>query len=314
MNLVSFHEVVKKYDTSIIVNHLTFYIGEGEIFGLLGPNGAGKSTTISMLSGLLSPSAGDITVDGFSIRKQPLEVKRRIGLVPQELAIYETLTARENVTFFAKLYGLRGKLLRDRVEEALQFVGLLERAKDMPSTFSGGMKRRLNIACAIMHRPRLIIMDEPTVGIDPQSRNHILESVRELNRLGSTVIYTSHYMEEVDAICSRIGILDQGKLIACGTKEELKRQTGQEEKLIFDIDGRYDAALLEMKEHPGVKLVEERDNGHCLEVTVKESSSILQDLLFITQKHGITLRKLSRIEPNLESLFLQMTGRSLRDE
>lgn len=314
MSLVTFREVVKKYDTTLTVNHLTFNIGEGEIFGLLGPNGAGKSTTINMLSGLLDPSGGDITVDGFSIRKQPLEVKRRIGLVPQELAIYETLTARENVTFFARLYGLRGKLLRDRVDEALQFVGLLEKAKDKPSTFSGGMKRRLNIACAIMHRPKLIIMDEPTVGIDPQSRNHILESVRELNRLGSTIIYTSHYMEEADAICSRIGILDQGKLIACGTKDELKRQSGQEEKLVFEIDRRYDIALSEMQEHPGVKQVDARENGTIVEVTIKESPSILQDLLFIIQKHGISLRKLTRVEPNLESLFLQMTGRTLRDE
>lgn len=314
MNLVTFREVVKKYDTSLTVNHLTFNIGEGEIFGLLGPNGAGKSTTINMLSGLLAPSGGDITVDGYSIRKQPLEVKRRIGLVPQELAIYETLTARENVTFFAKLYGLRGKLLKERVDESLQFVGLLEKAKDKPSTFSGGMKRRLNIACAIMHRPKLIIMDEPTVGIDPQSRNHILGSVRELNRLGSTIIYTSHYMEEVDSICSRIGILDQGKLIACGTKEELKHQAGQAEKLVFEIDRRYEAALNEMQEHPGVKQLEEMDNGKVVEVTVKESPSILQDLLFIIQKHGITLRKLTRVEPDLESLFLQMTGRTLRDE
>lgn len=314
MSLVTFREVVKKYDTALTVNHLTFKIGEGEIFGLLGPNGAGKSTTIHMLSGLLSPSGGDIIVDGFSIRKQPLEVKRRIGLVPQELAIYETLTARENVTFFARLYGLKGQLLRDRVDEALQFVGLLERAKDKPSTFSGGMKRRLNIACAIMHRPKLIIMDEPTVGIDPQSRNHILESVRELNRLGSTVIYTSHYMEEVEAICTRIGILDQGKLIACGTKDELKRQSGQEEKLLFEIDRKSETALTEMKEHPGVKQLDERDNGMTLEVSIKESPSILQDLLFIIQKHGIHLRKLTRIEPNLESLFLQMTGRTLRDE
>src|SRR3954468_12416942 len=267
MSLVTFREVVKKFDRNLTVNHLSFNIGEGEIFGLLGPNGAGKSTVINMLSGLLELSGGDITVDGYSIHKHPLEVKRRIGLVPQELAIYESLTARENVTFFAKLYGLRGKLLKGQVDEALQFVGLLEKGQDKPSTFSGGMKRRLNIACAIMHRPKLIIMDEPTVGIDPQSRNHILESVKELNRLGSTVIYTSHYMEEVDAICSRIGILNQGKLIALGTKEELKRQAGQTEKLVFEIDRRYEAALLEMQEHPGVKQVEERDNGTTVEVT-----------------------------------------------
>lgn len=314
MSLVTFREVVKKYDTALTVNHLTLNIGEGEIFGLLGPNGAGKSTAIHMLSGLLEQSSGDILVGGFSIRKQPLEVKRLIGLVPQELAIYETLTARENVTFFAKLYGLRGSLLRDRVDEALQFVGLLDRAKDKPSTFSGGMKRRLNIACAIMHRPKLIIMDEPTVGIDPQSRNHILESVRSLNKGGSTVIYTSHYMEEVEAICTRIGILDQGKLIASGTKEELKRQAGQEEKLIFVLDRQSGTATTELAEHPGVQQLDERDNGMMLEISVKESPSILQDLLFIIQKHGINLRKLTRVEPNLESLFLQMTGRNLRDE
>lgn len=314
MSLVQFREVVKKYDTTITVNHLTFNIEEGEIFGLLGPNGAGKSTAIHMLSGLLEPSGGDILVDGFSIRKQPLEVKKRIGLVPQELAIYETLTAHENVTFFAKLYGIRGSLLRDRVEESLQFVGLLEKAKDKPSTFSGGMKRRLNIACAIMHRPKLIIMDEPTVGIDPQSRNHILESIRKLNKLGSTVIYTSHYMEEVEAICTRIGILDQGKLIGCGTKDELKRQVGQDEKLIFEIDRSSVTALEEIAQHPGVLHIEERNNGMTLEATIKESPSILQDLLFITQKHGINIRKLTRVEPDLESLFLQMTGRTLRDE
>ncbi|MDQ0059518.1 ABC transporter ATP-binding protein [Paenibacillus harenae] len=314
MSLVSFRDVVKKYDTKMTVNHLSLDIGEGEVFGLLGPNGAGKSTTIHMLSGLLNASSGDITVGGYSIKNQPLEVKRRIGLVPQELAIYETLTARENVTFFGKLYGLRGKLLQERVAEALQFVGLLERAGDKPQTFSGGMKRRLNIACAIMHRPKLIIMDEPTVGIDPQSRNHILDSVRELNKLGSTVIYTSHYMEEVEAICSRVGILDNGKLIACGSKEELKQQAGQEEKLIFEIDRKLGQAAEEMTRHPGVRRIDEQENGTTVEVTVKESPSMLQDLLFIIQKHGITLRKLTRVEPNLESMFLQMTGRTLRDE
>ena len=182
MSLVTFREVVKKYDRNLTVNHLSFNIGEGEIFGLLGPNGAGKSTVINMLSGLLELSGGDITVDGYSIQKHPLEVKRRIGLVPQELAIYESLTARENVTFFAK-YTVFEELLKEKVDEALQFVGLLEKGQDKPSTFSGGMKRRLNIACAIMHRPKLIIMDEPTVGIDPQSRNHILESVKELTGL-----------------------------------------------------------------------------------------------------------------------------------
>ncbi|EFM12889.1 ABC transporter related protein [Paenibacillus curdlanolyticus YK9] len=312
MKLVELREVVKKYEEAVTVNHLSLDIEEGEIFGLLGPNGAGKSTTIGMLSGLISVTSGDIQVGGHSIKRRPLDVKRQIGLVPQDLAIYEYLSARENVTFFGKLYGLRGKMLRDRVDEALAFVGLLDRAKDKPSTFSGGMKRRLNIACAIVHRPKLIMMDEPTVGIDPQSRNHILESVRELNRLGSTVIYTSHYMEEVEAICSRVGVMDHGKLIACGTKEQLLRQAGQEEKLLLELDQESTGAMDEIRNHPRVKRVT-TTGERLLEVFVKESTTVLQDLLFILNKHGIALRTLTRVEPDLESLFLHLTGRTLRD-
>lgn len=202
-------DVVKRYENKLTVDHVNVTIQAGEIFGLLGPNGAGKSTTISMICGLLKIDSGDIVIDGLSVSSNALEVKKKIGLVPQDLALYNTMTAAENVTFFGRLYGLRGKLLKERVAEALAFTGLSDRAKEKPATFSGGMKRRLNIACAIMHHPKLIIMDEPTVGIDPQSRNHILESVKELNRLGSTVIYTSHYMEEVAAICDRVAIMDK---------------------------------------------------------------------------------------------------------
>ncbi|GFN32042.1 ABC transporter ATP-binding protein [Paenibacillus xylaniclasticus] len=310
--LVEFKEVVKKYDAVTTVNYLTLDIEEGEVFGLLGPNGAGKSTTISMLSGLVEMSGGDIVVGGFSVKKSPIDVKRQIGIVPQDLALYETLSARENVTFFGKLYGLRGKLLQERVDEALQFVGLTDRAKDKPSTFSGGMKRRLNIACAIVHRPKLIVMDEPTVGIDPQSRNHILESVRELNRLGSTIIYTSHYMEEVEAICTRVGIIDRGKLIALGTKEQLILQSGQEDKLEFELDRDSQDAVSEISSHPRVNNVKQVDERH-LEIGIKDSPTVLQDLLFILNKHNVTVRKLTRIEPGLETLFLQLTGRSLRD-
>lgn len=312
MSLVVIKELVKKYDTVPSVNHLSLNIEAGEIFGLLGPNGAGKSTAMQMLSGLLSMNGGDIAVDGYSVRKSPIEVKRRIGLVPQELAIYENLTALENVNFFARLYDLSGKLLRERVIEALEFVGLQDQAKAKPSTFSGGMKRRLNIACAIMHRPKLIIMDEPTVGIDPQSRNHILESVRTLNKLGSTIIYTSHYMEEVEAISSRVGIMDRGRLIACGTKEELRKQMGQEERLIMEVDTMHEAALAEMSQHPHIRTVTETE-PRLLEVVLQESNTALQDLLFILHKHQIGLRKLTRVEADLESLFLQLTGRTLRD-
>ncbi|OAS13568.1 ABC transporter ATP-binding protein [Paenibacillus oryzisoli] len=311
MSFVQLKQVVKKYDDRISVDHLNLTIREGEVFGLLGPNGAGKSTTINMLSGLLKIDQGDIQVGGKSVIKFPMEIKRNLGLVPQDLAIYENLTARENVTFFAKLYGLRGKLLKERVEESLAFVGLLDRASDKPSSFSGGMKRRLNIACAIMHHPKLIIMDEPTVGIDPQSRNHILESVRELNRMGSTIIYTSHYMEEVSAISTRVGIMDHGRLIACGTQEELRDQVSQDNKIVLQTTNLTDQAVNELREHPLTKQL--NVNEQSLELIVKASQSYLQDILFILSKHQVKIQSLTQVEPDLEALFLSLTGRTLRD-
>jgi len=304
-------DVVKRYGSKLSVDHLNLEVQEGEIFGLLGPNGAGKSTSINMICGLLPKDQGSIKVDGISIEDQPLEVKRRIGLVPQDLALYEEMSAMDNVAFFAKLYGLRGPQLKERVEEALTFVGLQDRAKDRPSTFSGGMKRRLNIACSITHRPKLIIMDEPTVGIDPQSRNHILESVRTLNEMGSTVIYTSHYMEEVAAISDRVAIMDQGHVIACGTQQELRARVAQEERIILTADGVTEELIQEMKLHPRVGRVTQHD--HRLEIYVPSAQEELQDILFICGKHGTTLRSLQCEEPGLETLFLSLTGRTLRD-
>lgn len=312
MALVEFTGVVKKYDTKLTVNHLNLQISQGEIFGLLGPNGAGKSTTIHLLAGLLALDGGEISVDGYSIAKNPLEVKRRIGLVPQELAIYNLLSARENVTFFARLYGLKGSVLKERVEEALEFTGLQKFAQDKPDTYSGGMKRRLNIACAIMHRPKLIIMDEPTVGIDPQSRNHILESVKKLNALGSTIIYTSHYMEEVEAISTRVGIMDQGRLVAKGTKDELIQQAGLKERLMLECNRLTEEAAGEIRTHPRVTYFQLRE-ANKLELVLQDSQIYLQDILFILSKHGLALQKFTRVEPDLESLFLTLTGRTLRD-
>jgi len=313
MTFVQFKDVVKKYDTKISVNHLNLDIAKGEIFGLLGPNGAGKSTTIHLLAGLLPMDGGEIVLDGYSVAKSPLETKSRIGLVPQELAIYEQLSARENVTFFGKLYGLRGNLLKERVEEALEFAGLQDFAKGRPITFSGGMKRRLNIACAIMHRPELIIMDEPTVGIDPQSRNHILESVKKMNEMGSTVIYTSHYMEEVEAISTKIGIMDQGRLVAHGSKEELIQQVGLKERLMLETNRLTNEAAAEIRSHPRVTSFQKREDSQ-LELVLQESQTYLQDILFILTKHELKLQKLTRVEPDLESLFLALTGRTLRDK
>lgn len=311
MSFIELQDVLKRYDTKITVNHLSLSIEKGEIFGLLGPNGAGKSTTIHMMTGLLPIDNGDIRIGGKSIKKSPLEIKRNIGLVPQDLAIYDMLSARENAEFFGKLYGLRGSLLKERVDEALEFVGLIDRAKEKPGAYSGGMKRRLNIACAIVHHPDLIIMDEPTVGIDPQSRNHILESIRKLNQMGSTIIYTSHYMEEVEAISTRVGIMDQGKLIACGTKEQLLEQMGRDEKLIIIAQEMKPEALDELQRHPQVLSVQCEDE--MLKLLLKPSDTVLQDILFILAKHHVSIKSLSREVPDLETLFLTLTGRTLRD-
>ncbi|MFC7679271.1 ABC transporter ATP-binding protein [Paenibacillus sp. GCM10028914] len=311
MAFLQMNDVVKRYGSKLSVDHLNLNVNEGEIFGLLGPNGAGKSTTINMICGLLKMDHGSIEVDGIAIQDRPLEVKKRIGLVPQDLALYENMSAADNISFFAKLYGLRGKLLKERVEEALTFVGLQDRAKDTPQTFSGGMKRRLNIACAIMHRPKLIIMDEPTVGIDPQSRNHILDSVRRLNEMGSTVIYTSHYMEEVSAISDRIAIMDKGHVIACGTQQELRERVAHEEKIILTAEGIIQDMVNELTMHPRVARIIRNEN--VLEIYLPSAQNDLQDILFICSKHEAVIQSIKCEEPDLETLFLSLTGRTLRD-
>lgn len=311
MAFVEVKNAVKRYGDKLSVDHLNMEIEAGEIFGLLGPNGAGKSTTINMIVGLLPMDQGRITVEGIDVKERPLEVKRRIGLVPQDLALYENMPAADNVAFFGRLYGLRGWELKERVKEALRFVGLEERGKQLPHTFSGGMKRRLNIACSIVHRPKLIIMDEPTVGIDPQSRNHILESVRELNRMGSTVIYTSHYMEEVAALCDRVAIVDQGHVIACGTEQELRDRVAGEEKIIMKASGVGEAVLTELQQHPRIIRMVQNENG--LELYTLSSQNELQDILYVCAKHDAVIHSVICEQPTLETLFLNLTGRTLRD-
>ncbi len=230
-------DLTKKYQGRAVVDNLNIEIHKGEVFGLLGPNGAGKSTTLNMICSVVRPTAGAVELFGKNPWKQQKEVVHRIGYIPQELAIHGSLRAWENVELFTSLYGIKGKELKAAVEKSLEYVGLLERKKEFAKNFSGGMKRRLNIACAIGHNPDLLIFDEPTVGIDPQSRNFILEKIKESNQAGATVIYTSHYMEEVEAVCSRIAIMDNGKIIACGTSEELKRlvTNGSEEITLEEV-------------------------------------------------------------------------------
>ncbi|SHJ15739.1 ABC-2 type transport system ATP-binding protein [Clostridium cavendishii DSM 21758] len=243
--LVQINNLVKEYKDFKAVDLDVLEIKEGEVFGFLGPNGAGKTTTISILSGLYTKFNGSVSIFNKDIRKYSFDIKKDMGVVPQDLALLEDLTAEENVTFFAKLYGLKGAKLKEAVKETLEFVGLWDRRKDFPNKFSGGMKRRLNIACAIVHKPRLIIFDEPTVGIDPQSRNNILDTIKELNKQGSTIIYTSHYMEEVEAICTDICIMDHGKVIAKGSKDEVKalvpKENGEKatlEEVFLHLTGR----------------------------------------------------------------------------
>ena len=216
-------DLTKKYGSKVVVDNLNLEIEEGEICGLLGPNGAGKSTTMNMICDIVTPTLGSVEFMGKDLKKNQKELLVYLGYIPQDLAIHGNLKAWENVELFTSLYGIKGKQLKERIDESLEYVGLAEKRNDFAKTFSGGMKRRLNIACVIGHHPKLLIFDEPTVGIDPQSRNFILEKIKESNRNGATVIYTSHYMEEVEAICSRIAIMDNGKVIATGTSEELKK-------------------------------------------------------------------------------------------
>lgn len=308
---IELRNLVKRYGGSLAVDNISLKIEKGEIFGLLGPNGAGKSTTIKMIIGLLKPDRGEIYVKGMDIRKDSLAVKRILGLVPQDIAIYDGITARENVEFFGKLYGLRGENLKKGADEALEFTGLKDKEKEKPKKFSGGMKRRLNIACAIVHQPEIIIMDEPTVGIDAQSRNHILASVKELNKRGATIIYTSHYMEEVETIANRVGIIDYGKLIALGTKDELKKQLSTDEKILIEAVNIRFNPVDEIKKLNGITNVSLK--GNKIEILTPNAQQVLQDILFILSKENVTVRNISLQEPDLENVFLSLTGRNLRD-
>ena len=311
MDILVTEHLTKKFNDFIAVDNMSLTVKQGEIFGFLGANGAGKSTVINMVSGLLQKTDGIITIFGKDHMKHHTDIKTEIGLVPQEIAIYEDLTAYENVEFFAGLYNLRGADLKEQVMEALEFVGLSDKKKQYPKTFSGGMKRRLNIACAIAHHPKLIIMDEPTVGIDPQSRNYILKSVEKLNEKGCTIIYTSHYMEEVEAICTRIAIIDNGKIIAEGTKKQLQSLITDSKRILIEVKDSEHVDPLAIERIPGVMHVQVIDNK--LEITTELGSDNLNDLLQYFMEQGIDIRSVDEKEPNLETVFLTLTGRNLRD-
>jgi len=313
--LVQVNNLVKKYPNSgvLAVDQVNFDIQEGEIFSLLGPNGAGKSTTISMLSCLLKATAGDAIIDGKSILSDPMGVKNMIGVVPQEIALYETLSARDNLLFWGRLYGMGGQSLKNRVEEVLEQVDLKDRAKDKVKTYSGGMKRRINIAVGLLHKPKLVFMDEPTVGIDPQSRRRILDMVKELNQQGLTVLYTTHYMEEAEELSDRVGIIDHGKLIAIGTQKELTKMVGEKEglRLHFSEGDQLDPLAKSLQTLPEVIKVSTTD--HEILVMVPDAKEALPTVISKANEDGVRVRSIDIEEPNLEAVFLHLTGRALRD-
>jgi ABC-2 type transport system ATP-binding protein len=301
--------VVKSHGSQRALQGVSFDVQEGELFGLLGPNGAGKTTLMSILSCLLDPTSGSATLKGRRLSTRDREVRRLIGLVPQELAIYNELSARENLLFFGELYGVRAPTLETQVDATLHAIGLFDRAGDRAGTFSGGMKRRLNLGAALIHQPVLILLDEPTTGVDPQSRNHIFDEVRRLNQAGATIIYTSHYMEEVEALCPRIGIIDNGKVIACDTLPNLLHKLDGAIRL--RVAGDATSLRQRLAKLDGVRLTE-RDSKELL-LEARDVKVVLMQLTHLLTELHLDLTSLEIQEPNLERVFLYLTGRALRD-
>ncbi|MBN2535361.1 MAG: ABC transporter ATP-binding protein [Spirochaetales bacterium] len=309
--MIRIEELSKRFADVTAVNNVSLFIEKGTIYGLLGPNGAGKTTLINILCGLLPPTGGKVTIGNYDIRKNIHQIKEIIGVIPQDMAIYEDLSAYDNVKFFASLYGVRGQELKESVMNVLEFTGLKDAAKKYPRTFSGGMKRRLNIACGLAHNPEIIFMDEPTVGIDPQSRNHILESVKKLNKQGCTVIYTTHYMEEAESICSKIAIIDHGKIIAEGTNEELKSLIKDKSRFIVSMKTDYPVDTEKLSRIQGVLHVETLGN----KVFIDNDRGVnnLTQIISYFIGNEIPVNNLELDVPNLEMVFLTLTGRKLRD-
>ena len=306
-------QLVKKYADFTAVNGISFDIQEAEIFSLLGPNGAGKTTTISVLSTLYAPTSGDAIIGGYSVSRDPNAVRKLIGVVPQDLALYDDLTAKENLVFWGQMYDLSGKELQKRIDQVLEQIGLKDHAKQRIKTFSGGMKRRVNIGVGLLHQPRMLFMDEPTVGIDPQSRRAILDSVKDLNRQGMTVLYTTHYMEEAQELSNRVGIIDHGDLIALGTQAELTRQVGEYESLELKL-GEMDAPEPLAKALRSLEGVIRADViDHSITLITPDAEQVLAPAVSIANGQNIRIHSVIIQEPNLEAVFLHLTGRALRD-
>ncbi len=309
--MIQVENLEKSYGEARAVNGVSFEVASGEIFGLLGPNGAGKTTTIQCLCGLVSPTAGRVRIGGADLQRDRVAARRQLGLAPQELALYESLSARENLEYWAGVYGLRGEQLRQRVDESLELTGLADRGREPVRRLSGGMKRRLNFACAIVHRPRVLLLDEPTAGVDPQSRARLLDLVKEQARLGAAVVYTTHYMEEAQQLCDRLAVIDHGRIIALGTLEELRALIGGRDllRLAGRMDGPGAAGAAARME--GVEVL--HAGGDWLTLRVADGAARLEAILDTLRRSGMEVRSVSLEQPSLESLFLQLTGKDLRE-
>lgn len=304
-------ELNKHYGDLHAVRGVSFHIDAGETYGLLGPNGAGKTTTIAMVGGLLENDGGQVLIEGEPMTVRTLDPRRKIGLVPQDLAIYPDLTGRENLTFFAQLYEITGKKLKDRVAAVLEVVGLSDRADDRAGEFSGGMKRRLNIGIGLLHEPRLLILDEPTVGVDPQSRNAILESVEALSAEGMAVLYTTHYMEEAERLATRVGIIDQGEIKAEGTRRQLVQMVGERDRISITANGPLETAIANLRVLSGVEDAGASDGQ--ITLLVQDASELLAKVLETVTNTGASVSSVAVEEPDLEAAFLHLTGKALRD-
>ncbi|HEX2766363.1 MAG TPA: ABC transporter ATP-binding protein [Candidatus Limnocylindria bacterium] len=304
-------ELRKSFGDRVAVDGVSFAIAPSETYGLLGPNGAGKTTTISMICGTLVRDGGTVHVAGQPVDVGAVEAKRHIGYVPQDLAIYPELSARENLRFFGQLYGLGGADLKHRVDEILETIGLTDRADERTDGFSGGMKRRLNIGIGLLNRPRLLVLDEPTVGVDPQSRNAILASVEELGRQGMAILYTTHYMEEAERLCDRVGIIDSGQIKAEGTRRQLVGLIGQKDRVDLTASGELEAAADALRGLDGVDEATPHEGG--IGILVTDARSILPRLLEVVSAAGASVNGVEIVEPDLEAVFLHLTGRALRD-
>lgn len=301
----------KTYGDRLAVDDVAFSVNAGESYGLLGPNGAGKTTTISMLCGLLQPDAGSVEVGGEVMRTGRCVAKQHLGLVPQDIALYPDLTARENLRFFGRLQGLNRTDLRTRVDEVLEIVALEDRAGDRVESFSGGMKRRCNIAAALLHHPQLLVLDEPTVGVDPQSRASILDGIAALQDHGMAVLYTTHYMEEAQRLCDRIGIIDEGRLVAEGTQSELLAAIGQHPVVRLSIDGDPDSLVLALDDEDQV--IRCSTGSGRLDVSVIDPARALAPIIECAERAAVRINGVEVVEADLESVFLHLTGKALRD-